>query len=516
MNTMNLLGLGMAGTAAAQGMVQGVAAGQQQYDQQQQRELNRKKAYDEQKLMNLKLAEAGRADALASVTHDEKVSLMEETMRLQAQTLKSQGAKLFQTSTYNTLDTYFTDYDPRHLNTFLADARENPYAPQQLKNIVRVDRLTRDNPQLLQALGGDMSKLDAMDGTEDGQIDWDKLQKRFVLATSPDGSQSLQDMLAFSTMTGYTRYAQNQKLEELKALAELQRKGGTSSMPAEIVKGQRFAELEQKVRSKVATPEEQSEYTWLQNSQLGTKGAQVGIGEDAIKTAEQYINLPFEQFRANPEVGKAVRQIEMTKPLSSALEKKLIDLASLSSVLTGSQGAVNLTRSQTGIVDTFMGKVEVKFSEGVDTRTKNAYGAFINEFRHNLFGSALTDKEIEAFNEAYQNRSDQLPAVLAGLRAAAAQLDAQFKSISNLANPIVMKYRSGTTGEDLSAAIQNIDRKIEMLNQFAAGKITEYDLKRGFGGPLNAPGEGPQPTKVQTTTPAQSNRPSLDSIFGGK
>lgn len=264
-----------------------------------------------------------------------------------------------------------------------------------------------------------------------------------------------------------------------------------------------FASLLAKEEAGTLTPEEAGRLQFIRNEQGGTEQAKTMYNQQADIAVQPYLDLPYEEFRKDPEVRKLVSQLETLKPIDTQDKKDLKELATLSSVLTGDYGADTLTTEQTGIIDRLTGNVLTKVTEDMDTRSKNAYGAFINIFRNNLFGAALTEKEIEAFNEAYQTRSDKLGPVLSGLRAAASQLKAKFTALANLNHEAVIKYYSGTTGAQLQQAIVNIDNKLNQLQGLADGKQT-----------------GSTTTTVQPPAPPQApsspqTKPKAADFFGG-
>ncbi|UOF80207.1 hypothetical protein [Caudoviricetes sp.] len=124
---------------------------------------------------------------------------------LQAQVadLKNEALKK---STYNAFDRYSLDGDTSHLNTFLEEAKKSHGT--MFQDIVRVDPIT-DTPVVKAQLG--------QIGVDDTAtyVGIPELAQSKVLATHPDGTQSVLDMNKLYAMTGYTNYMGEKRLKDL-------------------------------------------------------------------------------------------------------------------------------------------------------------------------------------------------------------------------------------------------------------------------------------------------------------
>lgn len=501
-----LLGLGIATSSAISGYQEGKEQAISDDRAKQKFSWERDAAMQRKQQGEYKLAEMGRQERLAKMAQPLQEQALQQQLQVQSQQLAQQGRAMFKADTYKAIDYYLENYDTKHLNNLVQEAKQNPYAPQTFKDVVRVEDININSDSDLKALGINKQELDALDGQTDGKIDWDLAQKRYKKIIKPDGSVELRDILTVAAFAGYGRYAQERNLERLKTMSDIkykQAKADKSAQGPQATYTSRdaaeYAMLKQKRDNGTASPTELSRLAWFEQEQGGTEVAKTQKQVEASEAIRSKMNLPYQEFRNDPEVRKLVADIRMQRPLTTQAQKELQDLADLSSALTGNYGAVNLTTEQTGIIDTFVGKLDRKITEDFDTRAKNSYGAFINKFRNNLFGATLTDGELEAFEKAYSTDSDKLGPVLSGLRAAASQLKARFDAIAMQNDEAIIKYDTGLVGADLERAIQNIDSKINQLEAIAEGKapIQDQQSKSQAQPPSEAKPTQPQDLKTK-------------------
>jgi hypothetical protein len=498
-----LLGLGLAISGGLAGYEEGKLKAEEAFDREEARKVRRAEAQQKKQFMDYKLAEAGRADAISSATHDQQLVATQQALTLQQEQTRSTGTQLFKTDTYNSLDAYFEDYNTRHLNNLIKKAKQNPFAPEVFKDVVRVDPINVQDPKMLQQLGvspEELQQLDALDGKTDGQYDMDKISKRFVVATMPDGSQQLRDTVMFSTITGYADYARNRQLGELKSLADIRKanKPGSDNSTYTMRDAAHYAKLRQAIESGTATPQQKAEYDWFQQEQGGTAVAKGMNTEDALDTwyTQGFDNLQFEELRRNREAGALVRQIEQTADLKESDRK---DLKLAFRQLNTLRSAQMIDPDSMGLIDKIVTGIKNKFSDDAEgKRAAAAYGDLINSVRNDQFGSALTDKEIEAFNAAYGSRSDQMSKVLAGLRAMTENVKANLESVIRLNNDAVTKYRTGYSVQDVENILDNLDKRIGFYSSVENGMSPKEAAERWSLTERGMPIEGSDRTVVPT------------------
>jgi len=228
---------------------------------------------------------------------------------------------------------------------------------------------------------------------------------------------------------------------------------------------------------------------------------------DAAVQARQNFNtegfnkLSQAELQKSPRARELVNIIELAHGITPKQQQEFINLGSL--VALGKESST-LSASHTGAFDRLTsGALTYVSNEVKDRETRATYGAFINEFRHNLFGSALTDGELKAFKDAYASDKQKIDPVLAGLRAAMLQVQSKLQTLTNLNDPIVMKFRVGKTLEDAQATVDTIDKRLAFYNAVSNGKTTDEAQKEVFG--------------KSTVPPKEMNQERiLNAIFGGK
>ena len=471
-----LLGIGLSLDGVPQAINTGISKGQGQADNQINQQINRESAYQKKQLMDYRLAQAGRADALAQVTQPDTISALQS--QLQAETVKNQDLsnKMLKNDTYTALNNYFdSNGDPRSLNTFLQDHNSNPVVKSMFGKVVRIEPLDLNNPSDLQTLqqnGITKDMLDAADGKKDGVIDWKKLKTRYVKTINSDGTTGIADMLHISAATGYARYTSDQNLAKLKELSIINKNNGSGNSNDTTMQKNATAIAEAKARIQAGNPKPgDAELIQLGDHQIG--GVAAGQNDMVQQARKQWVasgfdNLSQDQLQNNTEARDLVNQIEMQHPLSPKTQQELIQLRSLVAL---SSEAGHLSSKQTGIWDRFTNDITGYVDNNVhDKVAKASYGAFINVFRHNLFGSALTEGELKAFKDAYGSLGQKIGPVLAGLRAAMVQVKSQLQTISDLNDPIVVKFHTGKTMKQINQALDHVDQRIKFYDAVANGE----------------------------------------------
>jgi len=480
-----LLGLGIATAGIPKAIMEGRQAGTEQFNKEQDRKtaledhkLNREIAYQKKQLMDFKLAEAGRADTLAQATQGDKTALLEQQLQTQQQESRALSGKLLKQESFTALNNFFDSGDPQSLNTFFQD---NPKQAQQLFDTLRVEQLNLDSSEdrkLLLDSGVSQDELDALDGKKDGKIDWAKVGKRYVKTVHPDGSTSISDVVAKAAAMGYGRYADEQRLAKMKALADISKKVGTGSKGTALMQNATaVAAAQDRIDNGKGTTADYSLIRFGNKELGGIAPGKESMANDARSqwTAEGFDKLSIDKLRASGKARRLVNQIELAHKVSESDKKKLIDLNSMISL---SSEAGKLNQEQTGLWDKMTNNVSSYVSENVGSKKERAaYGAFINQFRHNLFGSALTDGELAAFKEAYSGLGQKTGPVLAGLRAALIQTKSQMETIANFNDPIVMRFRTGKSQAEISQSLAGINQRIKFYDLVSSGKTPEEAAK---------------------------------------
>ena len=123
--------------------------------------------------------------------------------------LKQLHSSNLQSSTFQSFDKYEGDGDIRHLKNFIADAKKNPAGQRMYAGMATVDKITRTPQTEAQLTQQGITDLDGFFENPDKH-------GNFVLATSPEGEQTVVNLDDIYKSTGYSKYASSQALEAVK------------------------------------------------------------------------------------------------------------------------------------------------------------------------------------------------------------------------------------------------------------------------------------------------------------
>jgi len=529
----NLLGLGLALQGVATGVEAGQAKAQASRDAEETRKASRAAALQRKQIGDMQLAEAGRTDALAQATQGDRTALLQEQLQTQQQEQKVLKNKLLRNESFSALTNFFDSGDPQSLNRFFKD---NPDASPIFGGLMRVEKINLSNNedrQLLRSSGVTDEELDAADGAKDGTIDWDKLGRRYVKGINTDGSVGIADIVAGAAKTGYASYADERSVAKMKALADISKASrnpndtltttqkdakGLGEARARIAAGQGtpedqamveamapkpagrdpnatltsdqknargLADAQTRIAAGQGTPADHAFVSVMQHVIGGASAGRESLASTARDEARQLglLNKSQEELQSDPKARKLVNQIELAHDISAAQQKELLELGSLAAL---SKEAGQISDDQTGVYDKLTNNVSSYTDDQIGGKTNRAaYGAFMNQFRHNLFGSALTPGEQASFKEAYSGLGQKAGPVLAGLRAALIQVKSKLTTLTNLNDPLVAKFRFGDTIDNAKSALAGIDSRIAYYDKVAAGMDPDkaYNETRGSKAP---------------------------------
>lgn len=184
---------------------------------------------------------------------------------------------------------------------------------------------------------------------------------------------------------------------------------------------------------------------------------------------EQFFNTDFSDPEKYKQAYKYVNQIEQLsgEELTQETKKKIGDLRKLIAL---GDPAKNLTPADTGLIDNTMKGVQKYFSDNVKgTEARSAYSAYRNTLRNALFGSALTEAEINAFNDAYGTLGAQAGPVLQQFKTALIQTKAELESVSQLMNPYTAQVRLGADNKRMGEIMTSLDARIKLIDDTISG-----------------------------------------------
>jgi hypothetical protein len=170
------------------------------------------------------------------------------------------------------------------------------------------------------------------------------------------------------------------------------------------------------------------------------------------------------------KIEQKVRTIEQLggAKLDITTKKSLTDIRKLTSL--GKLGS-ELTDEQTGLIDNIYRMVRRYVSDNVEgIAATSAYSHFRNLAMNALYGGQLTPNEAKQFRKAFGSLGQQRGPVLAQFRVALQATKDSYEAILATENDMVIKWRTGQTGDDLYAVIDALDERIELISEVENAK----------------------------------------------
>lgn len=198
------------------------------------------------------------------------------------------------------------------------------------------------------------------------------------------------------------------------------------------------------------------EMGWLSMSQKDMDPVQRSrVYRDYISPLEDLRN-----FKLSTEDKRTVRQLR--------------ELTSL-----GGTAGTELTPEETGLVDSTLNTFKkYMFNEVGGKKATSSYETFRNLFRNSLYGAALTDNEIKAFNKAAGTLGQQFQPVMAQLKVQMNTIKDNLESIRDLNDPDIAHYYTGQSIEEIDDAIMAIE---ERMNDPRLQGMTSVESTSGSG-----------------------------------
>jgi hypothetical protein len=169
------------------------------------------------------------------------------------------------------------------------------------------------------------------------------------------------------------------------------------------------------------------------------------------------------------QIERRVRRIEEQggAKLGAAESKMLRDIRKLTAM---GDLAGDLTDAQTGIIDSVLRTAKKYISDNVEgVEATSAYSAFRNLVKHALYGASLQPGESANFTKQFGSLAQQRGPILVQLRTTMEELRTAYEAIAEQNNDMVIKWRTGMTGEDLYDVLEAIDERIEFIDNVQKG-----------------------------------------------
>ncbi|UOF81454.1 hypothetical protein [Caudoviricetes sp.] len=473
---------------------------------------------------NAKLVKAQREEQLrqvrATAPSDSDLATQKENQSQELIRVQQQNQQLFadlaKRRTYDALDRYTGDFDVRHLNSMLVDLKANPVSRSIFGNLVRVDKVTEADAELLKKAGLDPELV----------FKSPDLLKSLVKNTQADGSVNIADITQLMKATKYTDYATDQELARQKKVAEIQKlyrdHGTTSETERQAIRlvtargikpdnpaynaevAAEYNKLKQKSTDggfktekerdafrlakeegvDLNTPEGLARYNELykgikaESRQTApsknmdeVEKVKQAIDDKAAKSGTSFFKEDFSQLATRLKYESQIQRLEKVGGLEfDSTDKK--QLTEVRQLIGMGETASGMSKQETGIVDNLFHDVKQYLSNdvsGIDSIA--AYAAFRNLSRHAIAGSALTPAEIDSFNQQFGTLKQQQGPVLAHLKQALEQVRSKLEGVAGMGDEHVAYYRLGADSAKLATVIDALDQRIAMIdNKMPVGK----------------------------------------------
>ena len=528
-------------------------------------------------MRNRDLRQAQLAEAKARAQHAE-LSLsqardMAPAQKSQAELLAYNTSKqLLQNQTYDALQRYDADKDARHLNLFLEQAKTNPMGAKLYGNITRFDTLASAGRSQ------EVDQLLRQAGYADPEDAFKEANSNMVLATDAAGKYALLDLDTFKRATGYNKYATNEQLAQQEQQARINQMLRSGMRMDKVEQLESIVKKLKQENPKLSTTEAYKQANDLVNRSGGSSDERIiqqlvdqgmsieqaidryygakrqgtgqtnegkfisqymeeNPGSSYVDAAAAYANRSqtttqkeigdIEQVKQTlkdsgffdkdlskltpqerADVHESIARIEDLRGVTLSTEDKRLARQFRDLISLGTTAGEQITDQETGLIDSMLNKVKSYVSNEVGGKeATSAYESFRNIFRNALYGASLTNSEISAFNAAMGTLGQQTKPVLSQLRTQMQSIKTQLEAIRDTNDPYLAKYYFGSSIDDIDKSIEGIEQRLDFLTTTPVNR--ELRVRKPGVNPVSSvevPSSGVQPG---------SERPSLDSIFGG-
>jgi len=509
------------------------------------------KEAQDQKLRTLKATEPTEADR--ETLADTQTIQLQNTLEAQKQMLLDNNKQ----KTFTAYERYDADSDVRHLNTMLTDLEST--GSKLYGKIARVDKLTEEDRQMMEDMGipsdlvteiinnpelnksyvkitqkdgstsfGDLDVLKGLTGYNDyasqKELVRQKTAREIEMMSAmgydltPAGREAFRrtknelgpnvDVKSPQFQEALTENIKKIKLEDRKST----RRSSDGNAKGEYSGSERDREARRRARIEGLTPydpewdEAVSRHLsdvvdeFRETSASRNVGSASTAEDELLEMGFMEMDIPELTQTERVKIEQKIRTIEELggAKLDATTKKNLTNIRKLTSL--GELGS-DLTDQQTGLIDNVYRLVKRYVTDNVEgVQAASAYSHFRNLAMNALYGGQLTPNEAKQFRKAFGSLAQQRGPVLAQFRVALQDTKDSYEAIVQTENDMVIKWRTGQTGEDLYNVIDSLDDRIRLIDDIAKGKpITTIN---------------PPLSKAPATVISPEDRAILEEIYG--
>jgi hypothetical protein len=417
-------------------------------------QINRQGTLD--RLAIQKMAEDSQFKQQAMGMQQNQYEVQMQKMQMDLDSMKK--AKLKET-TYNALNGYMTDGNPRWINQALT---ESPELKKMFGNVVRVEPLnpnSQDDLRIFQEAGG----ISFEDPT---------VRKRYVKTISADGNVSLTDMFGIAQYTGafktwtdeqFKQRKQEADIAETNAKAAYYRDkgaGGTGEKTAMQKNADYLGNIDPALKDDYLRKEAGWAPTTTTKELNEVDKARASVLKENPKFFETVYQPGTDEYRKmEPNIQKIENNLGIK--LTSADKKEMADIKR---IITLGEVSKGLTPEDTGIIDNLVGNIKKYVSDDAPSEAKNAYSQMMTTIRNGLYGATLPAAEMTSFTQAFGSLYQQDKAVKSALKTALEATKAKMETFTDVGDEAVTHFRYGVGSAKLSKIIENLDTMIATVD----------------------------------------------------
>lgn len=174
--------------------------------------------------------------------------------------------------------------------------------------------------------------------------------------------------------------------------------------------------------------------------------------------AKDFLSMdPNKLEEIRPTIANEMSALEKHHPIPATILKDIVEYKSIVDIASS---VGEMSAEQTGAFDSFLfgaGKYTSDDTKGIVA--SSAYNTIRNELRHKLYGSALTQPEIDSFNKAFGTELQQLGPLLAYFKQNVGVIKSKLEAItSTVGNQHLMKYKTGASIEQTKTLMDNLEK----------------------------------------------------------
>lgn len=455
-----------------------------------ERESKRAQARSSQQLAKLKLQDYKSA---APLRKSQQELELEQTRNELA---KEQEVRL-KSESFSAFDRYEANGDTKHLNNFLVSAKSNP-ADDMWSHWARFDPVVQNKQT--EALLGQKGITDV-----DAYFSDPDLVKSKVMATAPDGSQTLIDLNMLYQFSGYTEHLGDEELEkqirraklesliagpqtaETNIIAQIAKEEGLSTLEAsnkylDLKGGTRAGSTLERVAKDIQTNNPgMSRLDALAEAKLIIEPrTSTAKDVDLTSTAREELHTiaggdfyeadmsDVKQRRKMQHAMSTLMQSLDYKPKSE--DKRTIRQLKSAFTLAGKAGE-KLTDAETGLFDSLFVKVKKYVSDNVSgTEGTATYETFRNSMRRALSGLTVSTQENANFNKAAGTLGQQLGPVLQQLQVQVEDIKNNLQSSYDMEDEMIAHWQYGKSLDEIDQVIEALDQRIALFKDFQGKK----------------------------------------------